>query len=83
MLPGVERPQPVYDGKLSARRVSMSSEQTEPVTEVTIETTVVTTETTVVRRYFEGECTCDHFKEEHGMGLCGVGDCTCEAGWCE
>lgn len=37
---------------------------------------------------FVGECICDHEREEHSWGLCGVetgsdvGDvCPCEAGW--
>ena len=31
--------------------------------------------------YFSGECTCEHPKEEHTWGSCGVLGCTCKAGW--
>ena len=32
---------------------------------------------------FEGPCTCDHEREQHGWGHCKVEDCDCEAGWWE
>ena len=33
--------------------------------------------------YFEGPCTCEHEREEHGYGGCDVDDCSCEAAWAE
>jgi hypothetical protein len=33
------------------------------------------------QQYFVGECTCDHDRDEHGWGSCGIDDCPCEAGW--
>jgi hypothetical protein len=31
--------------------------------------------------YFNGLCSCEHEREEHGWGSCDVTDCPCEGGW--
>ncbi len=30
---------------------------------------------------FDGECICEHERESHGWGECGIDDCDCPAGW--
>jgi hypothetical protein len=36
---------------------------------------------------FEGECTCEHERDQHSWGDCGAVEdgitCSCAAGWCE
>lgn len=33
------------------------------------------------RPTFQGECTCEHDRDEHTWGACDVDGCPCEAGW--
>jgi hypothetical protein len=49
----------------------------------TPETVKTTGEGQPERRYFEGDCTCDHLEDEHGWGSCGQPGCYCAAGWSE
>lgn len=35
------------------------------------------------RVYFEGDCTCEHDRNDHGWGQCNEEGCECEAGWVE
>jgi hypothetical protein len=62
----------------------MSETREERVETIEIVETVKTTiEMKRERQYFEGDCTCEHFKEEHDWGSCDQPGCVCSAGWSE
>jgi uncharacterized protein involved in tellurium resistance len=61
--------------------MSETPEEQEVETIEIVETVKTTIEVQRERRYFEGDCTCDHFKDEHGWGSCDQPGCDCAAGW--